>query len=77
MKIKKQTAKRTVDFEIQYSKFPDDGEDIARLQEWENGEGYDLFIDGGHIELTSCELMAVVALAGMAQCDLTKGREAK
>jgi hypothetical protein len=73
MKVKKRMKNKTTDFEIQYSRFPDDGEDIAKIQEWENGEGYDVFIGGGHIELTSCELMAIVALAGMAQCDLTKG----
>jgi hypothetical protein len=73
MKVKKPMSNKTTAIQIKYSKHPDDGEGIAKLMEWENGEGYDLFLGEGHVELTHCEIMAIVALAGMVQCNLGKG----
>jgi hypothetical protein len=53
-----------------YSLWPSDGEAKSILKEWENGEGYDLYLGDTHIELTHCELMAIVALAGIFQARL-------
>lgn len=56
--------------EIEYSLWPQDGEAIAKMYEWENGEGFDLILKDAKLELTHCELNAIVALSGMFNCRL-------
>lgn len=50
------------DFEFEYPKWPEDGNATLTCVEWENGDGFDVDMDGTKIELTSCELAALAKL---------------
>jgi len=55
---------------VEYSLWPSEGTGKATLKEWENGEGYDLFLGDAHIELSHCEMYAIIALFGLRNCQL-------
>lgn len=55
---------------VKYDLWPYDGEATGMMEEWDNGEGIDLDLNGTKIELTHQELHAVVALAGLFYCKL-------
>ena len=63
MKVEQKKSEGYKSSEIKYSKWPDNGTAIAKIQEWENGEGFDIWLDGVHLEVTNCELDAICALA--------------
>lgn len=49
-------------YQFTYSDFPLDGEKQARIEEWENGEGFDVFLGGDKIELSNQEITVLEIL---------------
>lgn len=63
MKVTKQDHTEAV--VVDYPKWPDDGWAKATIKEWENGEGFDISLDGVQIELTLYELLTISTLYQM------------
>jgi len=47
---------------LEYSLFPANGIGIATIIEWENGDGFDISLNGRQISLTDCDAQVVVEL---------------
>lgn len=61
----KETVEKENIIKVDYSLFPAEGDGVATIQEWENGEGCDVTLEGVKIELTNCELNTIVLLQAM------------
>lgn len=55
-------------FSCTYSDHPSDGQKIAKISEWENGEGYDIWLGDDKIELSHNEITVMQLL--VAQMEL-------
>jgi hypothetical protein len=64
MKTTRQPEKEGLEskYQFSYSNFPQDGEKQARIEEWENGEGCDVYLGGDKIELTHQEITVLEIL---------------
>jgi hypothetical protein len=69
-KVTEKENKSSDTIEVEYSLWPLSNSAIATLVEWENGEGFDIYLQNVKFELTHCEASAIVALVGMANCKL-------
>lgn len=46
-------------YSFEYSNWPSEGTKTAKIIEWENGEGYDVYLGEDKIELTNQELAVI------------------
>ena len=63
MKITKTEEKDEEIVSIEYPLWPKDGSEIATIEEWENGEGFDVTLNGVKIELTNFEINVITELS--------------
>lgn len=49
-------------YQFQYDNFPQNGTKNARIEPWENGEGYDVYLGSDKIELTLQEMVVLEIL---------------
>jgi len=61
MKINKTVNKETI-FSLEYEDFPADGIKTASITEWDNGEGFDVFLGDTHLEISNQEISVLEIL---------------